>query len=102
MKWLKDLLIKKILVGLIIETLDKALKHLGKDGSKTIVGLMIVAIGELLKLLPETAPYVGPILEHLKTLPADVIVTSGVVYTFGVGVVHKIIKWVKAKLGTTA
>lgn len=98
MSWLKELLFRKIFLNIIIEWLDKLFQHLGKDGAKTLTGALVAGIALIIKLLPETAPYAQPLLDHLKSLPYDTILVGGVAYSTFIGYGHKVVKWLKAKL----
>lgn len=98
MKWLVDWVVKKFLIDIVIGWIDKALGALPGNEQKTLVGIAVMIAVELVKQLPETGPYVGPLLEHLQTLPADQLQAGG----FGlmvVGLAHKLIKWVVDKFG---
>lgn len=99
MNWIKEWIIKKFLVGVIVNWLDKLFQYVGKDGSKTLVGAFVAVLGIVLLHLPDSAPYIQPILEYLKTLPAEKLVEGGLLYQV-VGVLHKLIKSVKKRLDT--
>lgn len=94
---LQNWLIKKFLVGFLLEWVDKLLKKLPEDERKTVSGFAIAILGVLLKELPASDVYLQPLLDMLHQLPHDALVTTGVLYSI-VGMFHKGVKWLKAKL----
>jgi hypothetical protein len=95
---LKEYFIKKMLVKGIIAQLEKLFAKLPQDDAKTAVGVLVMCLGLVLSSLPQTAPFVQPVLDYLRTLPATEIVAGGVLWT-GVGLFHKILKWVVRAAG---
>lgn len=90
---LKEWIFRKFLLSIILENLDKLLKKLPLDGAKTITGVLIAVLGLVLAELPDVSPYLQPILDALKQLPADAIIDGGLIYG-AIGLAHKIIKWI--------
>lgn len=86
MNWIIRTFVAKWLKGL----LDK----IPGDGKKTILGFLLLILGELLKILPEYAPFIAPVIELLNSLGPDVVdvITDMGVITLAVGLVHKIAK----------
>lgn len=94
----KDALVRKFLVGFLIDKFDKLLAQLPLNERKTAIGFVVALLGVFLQELPATAPYIDPLLEALKSLPAEALVGGGVLFAI-VGAFHKALKWSKRKVG---
>ena len=84
MDWLK----KKFIFGWVKSLLEK----LPFNGWKTIVGILLVVLGELLRSLPEHSPYIQLAIDLLRYVGSDPITDMGIV-TLITGVTHKLIKF---------
>lgn len=85
---IKDWVIKKFLIGWLREKLSA----LPFDGWKTVVGLLLIILGELLKAMPQYAGVFSILIEILKSLPYDAITDFGII-SLVAGVVHKLLKY---------
>jgi hypothetical protein len=92
-------LFKSFLVDIIIKNLDKLLSKLPENEKKTITGALIAVIAFLVSQAPEAVPYVGGILDWLKTLPTAEIQEGGLWWAV-VGLSHKVIKYIVDKFGS--
>lgn len=97
--FIKDYLIKKVLIKGVIGQLEKVFASLPMDEAKTISGILIACLGLVLQSLPQTSPYVQPILDYLKLLPSTEIIAGGIGWTI-VGFFHKILKLVVRTSGS--
>lgn len=88
MNWIIRTFVAKYLKGI----LDK----LPGDGWKTVLGLLLLVLGEVLKVLPEYAPIIAPVIELINSLGPNVITDLGII-TLATGLVHKIAKWISSK-----
>lgn len=95
---LKEYFIKKVIIKGVIAKVEALLAKLPQNDAKTITGILVVCLGVLLQSIPQTAPYVQPILDYLRTLPASEIVAGGVVWS-AVGLFHKTLKWIVKAAG---
>lgn len=88
MSWLLKTIVGKYLKGI----LDK----IPGNGWKTLLGILLVIIGELIKVIPEYAPILQPVFDLIGYLGPDAVTDIGIV-TLITGLVHKIAKWVSDK-----
>lgn len=85
---MKDWFVKKFLIGYLKGFLDK----FPLDGLKTVLGILLIVLGELSKFLPE---YGGPfsfLIEILQQLGGQPITEAGLVALI-TGLVHKALKY---------
>lgn len=90
---IKNYFIKKIVVKGAIGQLEKLFASLPQDDKKTINGILIACVGIVLTTIPETSDFAQPILDYLRTLPAEEIAAGGIVWG-GIGLFHKSLKWI--------
>lgn len=88
MNWI----INKLLLGYLKGFLDK----LPGNGAKTVLGIVILVLGEVIKALPQYSGVLSPVFDFIRQLPADPVTDIGIV-TLVTGVVHKVLKWAGAK-----
>lgn len=91
-KFLVNAVLKKT-IGFITELLNK----IPGNDRKTATGFVLAVLGLVLQVIPETSEYVQPILDALKSLPAEEIVGGGVLWMV-LGIFHKGLKWIRSKL----
>lgn len=84
MDWLK----KKFIFGWVKSLLEK----LPFDGWKTIVGILLVVLGEIMRSMPQHAPYVQLVIDLLNHVGSDPVTDIGIVALI-TGAVHKLIKF---------
>lgn len=85
---IKDYIVKTFLVSYLKGLLDK----LPFNGWKSVIGILLIVLGEMLKVLPPQ--YAGPlslVMSVLQQLPSDPVTDMGIV-TLIVGCVHKVLK----------
>jgi len=87
MNWLERLFVSKYLKG----WLDK----IPGNGFKTVLGLILVALGAVAQLKPEYAGIINWLVELLKPY-SDAITDAGII-SLVVGVIHKIAKYIGGK-----
>lgn len=91
-KFLFNAVMKRV-VGFVTELLSK----IPGNDRKTATGFVLAVLGLILQVIPETSEYVQPILDALKSLPAEEIVGGGVLWML-LGVFHKGLKWIRGIL----
>lgn len=95
---LKDAVVRKFLVGFLVDKLETLLAQLPLNERKTVVGLVVAVVAELVTEFPGAADYLGPFQDALSAFPAEAIAGGGVLI-FAVGLFHKALKWIKLKAG---
>lgn len=100
---LKEFFVKQFLLIYVKGLLDK----LPANGSKTVIGLLILVLGAVVSALPQYAQYVTPVADFLNQLNPNIIkdanVISLVVSAVGsviglVGIGHKDLKKIDEKI----
>lgn len=94
---IKEYIFKTLIVKGVISKLEKLLAKLPLDDAKTVTGLLIVCLGLVLQSLPQTAPFIEPVLLALKSLPSEEIVAGGLLWSI-VGMFHQLLKFI-VKIG---
>ena len=84
MDWLK----KKFIFGWVKSLLEK----LPFDGWKTIAGILLIVLGEIMRSMPQHATYVQIVIDLLNYVGSDPVTDIGIV-TLITGAVHKLIKF---------
>lgn len=89
-----DWFVKKFLLSYLKKFLDK----FPLDGLKTVLGIILIVVGELIKLLPDYAGPLAFLLDILKELGGAPITEAGFV-TLITGLVHKALKYYADRRG---
>lgn len=89
MDWIKNWLFKNAIAQGLRALLDK----LPANGKKTILGILVLVLGEVLRAYPAASftGYLAVILEIVNSLGPENITDAGIV-TIIVGLVHKLLK----------
>lgn len=92
---IKQWFIEKLLGGYVKKIIDLLTNWLGVDGSKTVIGVILLLLAAIAQAQPEAAPFVAPIIEFLKPYAYDLF-NAGLGTTL-VGIIHKIGKRIEKK-----
>lgn len=87
MNWLINIVVMKWVKGL----LDK----LPLNNYKTIIGVVLFVLTIVSQAVPESSPFIGPILELLK--PHAVLIQDVALSTVLTGLIHKLLKYFESK-----
>jgi hypothetical protein len=87
---LKDWVIQKVLVGYLKSWLDA----LPFNGWKSALGILLVILGEMLKVMPQYSGPLSVVIDILRALPSDPVTDMGILALI-VGAVHKLLKALK-------
>lgn len=96
---IKEYLIKTVVLGYLKKALDK----IPFDGKKTVLGILVLILGALIKFMPEYAGAFSVLLTLVNSLGPDIITDAGTIgiVTGGVsaitGLIHKMTKKAEKK-----
>lgn len=91
---IKDYLVKNVVLGYLKKALDK----IPFDGKKSVLGILALILGALLKLMPEYAGALSILLSLVNSLGPETITNAGTISIVGggvgaiVGLIHKMTK----------
>lgn len=93
MSFIYKVFVEKLLLTYFKGLLDK----LPGSGYKTILGVILLILSQLIVAAPEYAPFLQPVLDFLNLLPGGYIdvVTDASIVTIVMGLVHKLLKYFK-------
>lgn len=84
--WLQKILIEKFASSWLAKLVAKF------NGLKVIFGVLLVALGEFLKVHPTYGPYINLVIELIKPF-ASTVTDAGIIAVI-IGAVHKAEKWI--------
>lgn len=87
---LKNWIVEKFLVGYLKSWLDS----LPFNGWKSVLGILLVVFGEMLKAMPQYSGPLSAVIDILRALPSDPVTDMGILALI-VGAVHKVLKALK-------
>jgi hypothetical protein len=93
MSFVYKVFVEKLLLTYFKGLLDK----MPGSGYKTILGVIVLIVSQLIVAAPEYAPFLEPVLSFLNLLPGGYIdiVTDASIVTIVTGLVHKLLKYFK-------